>query len=218
MIGTCRYDPAMDLAGAPSTVPEHEADDPDRFLNRELSWLDFNARVLESAADPRVPLLERAKFCAIFSQNLDEFFQVRVAGLSDQLIAKLGRTSPDGKSPGDQLKAIAARVGDLVDRLEHLFLEDIVPGLAEVGIVFSSWEELDDDDRAFLHATVSAHRDRTGSAVADRVLADWPVTAEAFRKVMPRDYARVLQVMKQAESEGLDEAETMERVMEASRG
>ena len=104
----------MDLAGAPSTVPEHEADDPDRFLNRELSWLDFNARVLESAADPRVPLLERAKFCAIFSQNLDEFFQVRVAGLADQLIAKLGRTSPDGKSPGDQLKAIAARVGDIV--------------------------------------------------------------------------------------------------------
>ncbi|WP_421121017.1 RNA degradosome polyphosphate kinase [Aquihabitans daechungensis] len=134
----------------PAPISDEDATDPDRFLNRELSWLDFNARVLESAADPRVPLLERAKFCAIFSQNLDEFFQVRVAGLSDQLVAKLGRTSPDGKSPGDQLKAIAARVGDLVDRLEHLFLEDIVPGLADVGIVFSSWPELDEDDREYL--------------------------------------------------------------------
>jgi polyphosphate kinase len=139
----------MDLIGVASSSDD-EADAPDRFLNRELSWLDFNSRVLESAADPRVPLLERAKFCAIFSQNLDEFFQVRVAGLSDQLVAKLGRTSPDGKSPGDQLKAIAARVGDLVDRLEHLFLDDIVPALADVGIVFSSWEDLDADDHEYL--------------------------------------------------------------------
>jgi polyphosphate kinase len=140
----------MDAAGPLAPSLELDADDPERFLNRELSWLDFNARVLESAADPRVPLLERAKFCAIFSQNLDEFFQVRVAGLSDQLVAKLGRTSPDGKSPGDQLKAIAVRVGDLVDRLERLFLHEIVPGLADVGIVFSSWHELDDDDREYL--------------------------------------------------------------------
>lgn len=125
-------------------------DDPARFLNRELSWLDFNARVLESAADPRVPLLERAKFCAIFSQNLDEFFQVRVAGLDDQVVAKLGRTSPDGRTAGEQLAAIAERVGALVDRLEHLFLEEIVPALAEVGIVFSSWPELDEDDREYL--------------------------------------------------------------------
>ena len=77
---------------------------------------------------------------------------------------------------------------------------------------------LDDDDRAFLHATISAHHGHTGSAVAERVLADWPVTAESFKKVMPRDYARVLQVMKDAEAAGLDEAATLERVMEASRG
>ena len=79
-------------------------------------------------------------------------------------------------------------------------------------------QSLDDDDRAFLHATVSAHLAHTGSAVAGRVLADWPVTAESFRKVMPRDYARVLQVMKDAEAQGLDQAATLERVMEASRG
>ncbi|HEX2577795.1 MAG TPA: RNA degradosome polyphosphate kinase [Aquihabitans sp.] len=125
-------------------------DDPKRFLNRELSWLDFNARVLESAADPRVPLLERAKFCAIFSQNLDEFFQVRVAGLVDQVVAGVGRSSPDGLSPSETLRAVAVRVGELVDRLEQLFIDLIVPELAEVGIVFSSWDQLDDDDREYL--------------------------------------------------------------------
>jgi polyphosphate kinase len=119
-------------------------------LNRELSWLDFNARVLESAADPDVPLLERAKFCAIFSQNLDEFFQVRVAGLVDQVVGGVGRTSPDGLSPSEILRAVAVRVGELVDRTEHVFLEQIVPALAEVGIVFSSWDQLDDDDREYL--------------------------------------------------------------------
>ncbi|MEZ5204715.1 MAG: RNA degradosome polyphosphate kinase [Acidimicrobiales bacterium] len=139
----------MDLRDDPHEDPAPPSD-PERFLNRELSWLDFNARVLESAADPRVPLLERAKFCAIFSQNLDEFFQVRVAGLADQVIAKVGRASPDGKSPTDQLRAIADRVGQLVDRAEHLFLDEIVPALAGVGIVFSSWPQLDEDDREYL--------------------------------------------------------------------
>ncbi len=68
--------------------------DAGRYLNRELSWLDFNARVLALAADPHVPLLERAKFLAIFSQNLDEFFQVRVAGLKDQVAAGVTATTP----------------------------------------------------------------------------------------------------------------------------
>src|SRR5690606_12850659 len=95
---------------------EGVGDDPSRFINRELSWLDFNARVLELAGDPEVPLLERAKFLAIFSQNLDEFFQVRVAGLADQVIAGVGRTSPDGLSPTENLRVIAERVGELVDR------------------------------------------------------------------------------------------------------
>jgi polyphosphate kinase len=125
-------------------------DDPARFLNRELSWLEFNARVLELVADPTVKLLERAKFCAIFSENLDEFFQVRVAGLADQVVAGVGRTSADGLSPSETLRAVAARVGELIDRAEHLFLEQLVPALAEVGIVFSSWEQLDEDDREWL--------------------------------------------------------------------
>jgi polyphosphate kinase len=125
-------------------------DDPARFLNRELSWLRFNERVLATATMPGVPLLERAKFCAIFSQNLDEFFQVRVAGLKDQVAAGIDRPSPDGRTPAQQLAEIAGRVKVLVERSEDIFLAQIVPDLARQGIVLSAWEDLDDDDRKFL--------------------------------------------------------------------
>ncbi|MGQ0830987.1 MAG: RNA degradosome polyphosphate kinase [Microthrixaceae bacterium] len=124
--------------------------DEHRYLNRELSWLDFNARVLALAEDPAVPILERAKFLAIFSQNLDEFFQVRVAGLKDQVAAGLPTTAPDGSSPAQQLEEIRGRVVELVDRQERAFLDQVVPALADVGIRLSSWDELDDDDEKFL--------------------------------------------------------------------
>ncbi|MBI2710248.1 MAG: RNA degradosome polyphosphate kinase [Actinobacteria bacterium] len=141
-------------AGSAAVVPP-EGDpgdlrhDPDRFLNRELSWLDFNERVL-ALADGDIPVLERAKFCAIFSQNLDEFFQVRVAGLMDQAAAGLVARSPDGRTAEEQLDAVTARVRLLNDQLERVFLERLVPDLADVGIVFSSWDDLDDDDRKYL--------------------------------------------------------------------
>ena len=118
----------------------------ERFLNRELSWLDFNARVLALAADPLVPLLERAKFLAIFGQNLDEFFQVRVAGLLDQVAAGITKTTPDGRTPAQQVFDIRERVLELVKEQERIFLEEVVPALADHGVVFSSWEDLDDDD------------------------------------------------------------------------
>lgn len=118
----------------------------ERLLNRELAWLDFNARVLALADDPIVPLLERAKFLAIFASNLDEFFQVRVAGLKDQVAAGIVAPSPDGRTPAEQLLAIRDRVQALVREQERIFLEDVVPALAEHGIVFSSWGELDEDD------------------------------------------------------------------------
>ncbi|MGE3621037.1 MAG: RNA degradosome polyphosphate kinase [Acidimicrobiia bacterium] len=121
-----------------------------RYLNRELSWLDFNARVLALAADESVPLLERAKFLAIFSQNLDEFFQVRVAGLKDQLAAGLGAVTPDGRTPAEQLLDVGDRVARLVKAQERLFLHEVAPGLADVGVRFSSWADLDDDDEKFL--------------------------------------------------------------------
>ncbi|HEU4996630.1 MAG TPA: polyphosphate kinase 1 [Gemmatimonadaceae bacterium] len=85
------------------------------YLNRELSWLDFNARVLQEAIDPRTPLLERVKFLAIFSSNLDEFFMVRVAGIKRQLAAGVSATSPDGLTPRQQLDAITKKIAPLVD-------------------------------------------------------------------------------------------------------
>jgi polyphosphate kinase len=124
-----------------------------RYLNRELSWLDFNERVLALGGDPTVPLLERSKFLAIFSQNLDEFFQVRVAGLKDQLAAGLGAVTPDGRTPAQQLLEARERVELFVVEQERLFLEEIAPELGEVGIRFSSWDELDDDDEKFLVET-----------------------------------------------------------------
>src|SRR5689334_7704674 len=96
---------------------------PERFINRELSWLDFDARVLALAADRNQPLLERAKFLAIFSQNLDEFFQVRVAGLKDQVAAGLGKTTPDGRSAATQLADIRARLVSLSGLAESILLD-----------------------------------------------------------------------------------------------
>ncbi|MBV8949234.1 MAG: RNA degradosome polyphosphate kinase [Actinobacteria bacterium] len=128
-----------------------------RFLNRELSWLDFNARVLALAEDSSVPLLERAKFLAIFSQNLDEFFQVRVSGLQEQLAAGLRSRAPAGLDPLGQLRAIRARVEELVSRQAAIFTKDLVPALEDVGIRFWRWDELSDDDRAQLHMVFEEH-------------------------------------------------------------
>jgi len=136
-------------------VAEHQ--EP-RLLNRELSRLDYYARVLSNAGDARVPLLERAKFVAFFSSYLDELFQVQVAGLKDQLAAGLGSAIfPDGLSPADQLRLIHDRVGELVDRQSQLFVDDLVPALAAAGIRFSSYLELDQEDLAYLDG-VFEHR------------------------------------------------------------
>src|SRR5688572_29319583 len=121
-----------------------------RFINRELSWLDFNERVLALAEDESQPLLERAKFLAIFSTNLDEFFQVRVAGLKDQLAAGLPAPTRDGMSPLDQLRSIRERVLLQLQRLSDAFLGGIAPALADAGIRLSDWESLDEDDREYL--------------------------------------------------------------------
>ncbi len=119
----------------------------DRLLNRELSWLDFNARVLALAADERVPLLERVKFSAIFSSNLDEFFQVRVAALKDQVAAGITRPSPDGRTPAQQLIEISDRVEELVHEQEEILLAGLVPALRRAGVELTSWDDLDRDDR-----------------------------------------------------------------------
>jgi polyphosphate kinase len=120
------------------------------YINRELSWLDFNARVLALAEDPSTPLLERVKFLAIFSQNLDEFFQVRVAGLRDRIAAGVHGLSPDGMTSSEQLESVLERARELSARADDIFLGPVCAELATVGIRFSNWTQLDDDDRLWL--------------------------------------------------------------------
>ncbi len=144
------FDAGADGAGQPRRLGPPLSDPAERFLNRELSWLDFNARVLALAEDPKLPLLERAKFLAIFSQNLDEFFQVRVSGLMEQLAAGLRTTTPDGVDLVDQLAAIRARVEELVARSAAVFTNEITPALEEASIRFADWDDLSGDDRAHL--------------------------------------------------------------------
>jgi len=128
------------------------APDSRRFLNRELSRLDFDERVLAMAEDPHLPLLERVRFLAIFSQNLDDFFQVRVAGLKEQVLAAVAVSSPDGMSPLEQLKAIRGRVEGLVQRQVGLYNAGIVPALAEAGIVIVRADEVSKKELSQLHA------------------------------------------------------------------
>ena len=135
---------------SPEAPPEELAASPDRFINRELSWLDFDARVLALASDERFALLERAKFLAIFATNLDEFFQVRVAGLKDQVAARLTKPTADGRTPAEQLAMVLDRVRDLADEADRVFRNDLVPALADHGVVLSDWADLDEDDRKFL--------------------------------------------------------------------
>ena len=93
------------------------ANDPALYLNRELSWLDFNERVLQLAEDERMPLLERVKFCAIYTTNLDEFYMVRVAGLRDQIDAGVENPGHDGRTPSETIALIRERVLELGRRL-----------------------------------------------------------------------------------------------------
>ena len=123
------------------------SDPRNRFINRELSWLDFNARVLALAEDTRQPLLERAKFLAIFSQNLDEFFEVRVSGLVEQLDAGL-RTSATGDIDlTEQIRAVRARAAELQLRAASVFHHEVVPALERAGIHFVQFDDLSTADR-----------------------------------------------------------------------
>ena len=129
----------FDSAESVTTEPYEES----RLLNRELSWLSFGSRLLDLAADAELPLLERVKFLAIFSSGLDEFFQVRVAGLKDQLAAGVRSKSPDGRTPGQQLVAVRSKTLDLVDRQSEIFASAVQPELRENGIHLLDYESLD---------------------------------------------------------------------------
>ncbi|MCU1545796.1 MAG: degradosome polyphosphate kinase [Homoserinimonas sp.] len=119
----------------------------DRYLDRELSWLGFNTRVLELAEDADLPLLERANFLAIFASNLDEFFMVRVAGLKRRLLTGLAVPTNTGRAPQDVLDAVAKRAHELQDRHASAFRHLLKPALDEAGIHIESWADLDETDR-----------------------------------------------------------------------
>ncbi len=119
----------------------------DRFLDREISWLHFNQRVLELAEDPRVPLLERTRFLAIFASNLDEFFMVRVAGLKRRIAAGVAVRAVSGLMPREELEAIWTETGKLTARHGALFREEIVPGLLDHGIELVRWADLDREEQ-----------------------------------------------------------------------
>ncbi len=122
-------------------------DDPANYFNRELSWLDFNQRVLELAEQTDVPLLERVRFCAIYASNLDEFFMVRVAGLFDQVDAGIDARGPDGLAPGAQIDAIQARVLEMDARLHACFNGELRPALEQEGIRVVSLETASEQER-----------------------------------------------------------------------
>jgi polyphosphate kinase len=129
------------------------AHEPSSYINRELSQLEFQSRVLALAENKTTPLLERVKFVAIVSHNLDEFYQVRVAGLIEHDVTGVGRRPADGLSPRQQLDAIHEAAKGLIDRIDGLVNDELFPALATEGIYLTDYNELSDDDRAYLSTT-----------------------------------------------------------------
>ncbi|HZI90593.1 MAG TPA: polyphosphate kinase 1 [Thermoleophilaceae bacterium] len=134
------HDEPQDLAAAP------DLDSPELYTNRELSWLDFNERVLELAEDERTPLLERANFLAIYTSNLDEFVMVRLAGLHDQVDAGIDARKADDLSPSQQIAAIGERLRELGGRLSREWEERVRPALADHGIRVVQVEDLSGEE------------------------------------------------------------------------
>ena len=124
---------------------------PELYLNRELAWIDFNQRVLAQAMDPRTPLLEQAKFSAIFSNNLDEFFMVRVASLKSQVEAGIETPSVDGLTPLEQLTAIQAKLRPLLEQQQQHYRDTLRPQLAEHGVQVLDYEQLNGEQRAWIN-------------------------------------------------------------------
>jgi polyphosphate kinase len=136
-------------AHAPAPA-HHRLHDPSLYINRELSWLDFNERVLQLAEDESTPLLERVKFCAIYTTNLDEYYMVRVAGLHDQIDAGVENPSQDGLTPSETIGGIRGRSLELGARLSRCFEGRLRPALSEHGVNVVGFEQLDERQRAYL--------------------------------------------------------------------
>jgi polyphosphate kinase len=131
--------------------PTEEVVEPkDLFLNRELSWLEFNRRVLAEAQDPATPLLERLKFVGIFDNNLDEFFMKRVGGLKQQMVSNIRELPPDGRTPRQQLSEINAAVRPMLAEVRRLLNDDILPALRAHGLEIVAWDNLKASEKRFL--------------------------------------------------------------------
>ena len=148
--GAAPADASLEPVAPPTSVADAGLPEG-RFLNREVSWLDFNARVLELAHDADAPLLERAKFLAIFASNLDEFYMVRVAGLKRRQSTGLGVRSADGLGTREQLALISARARELAEEHACAFIDDVRPALAEVGLRIVLWRDLTVEQQSPLH-------------------------------------------------------------------
>src|SRR5258708_2548845 len=149
---TVADEPSADVEILPREVPaEKHFSDPRNFINRELSWLEFNRRVLEEAQDPTQPLIERVKFLTIFSSNLDEFFEIRVAGIKQQIKSETRDIGPDGLSPTDTLDRIQKTVRQLVATQCALWKNELLPELAKNGIYVREMAELSAKRAAWAH-------------------------------------------------------------------
>jgi polyphosphate kinase len=140
-----------------TAAPEINLKDPQYYLNRELSWLEFNHRVLHEALDPRTPLLERLKFSAIFSSNLDEFFMVRVAGLKQQVEAGVTKLTPDGLTPTEQLEVISKRLRPLVSQQDQHFEYELRHQLDAEKIHLVNYVDLHQEQRTYLQQYFEEH-------------------------------------------------------------
>ena len=138
------------MSKSKTTVTEINLNDPQYYFNREISWLEFNKRVLSEATAPRTPLLERLKFLAIFSSNLDEFFMVRVAALKQQVAANVRKLPPDGKTPSEQLELISQSLPPTVVEQHRHFEKVLRPQLAREGIYVLDYMDLNQEQRVYL--------------------------------------------------------------------
>ncbi|MEM9771974.1 MAG: polyphosphate kinase 1 [Cyanobacteria bacterium P01_D01_bin.73] len=143
---------SSDSAGSESDAFETvDLSDSQYYFNRELSWIEFDRRVLSEGMDERNPLLERLKFLAIFSSNLDEFFMVRVASLLSKVGAKVTKTTPDGRSPQQQLDEVGDRLHPLVQQQHEHFAQELRPAMAKAGIYLLDYVDLNQEQRSYLH-------------------------------------------------------------------
>src|SRR5579862_432500 len=137
----------------PTPIPVATLDDPSLYISRELSWVEFNDRVLEEALDARNPLIERLKFVAIYGTNLDEFFMIRVAAIKQQIEAQVMRRSEDGRTPTEHLAAISERLRASLPQQMRLLNDELLPALDREGIHLLRVSELDEETQNALERT-----------------------------------------------------------------